>query len=353
MKEALKRFIPAPYATTQRRFEEVGQRIDELSAMQSETADRDLSSFDRISGRVEAVEKTGSWISAEISKIRDQMNRVRGAMTSQNAALLPKRLIEHLDYHLVDHCNLNCAGCSTFSPLAPKRIVSFEVFERDLARFRSIVGDRLIRLHLLGGEPLLHPEIESFISASREIFPSAQIDVTTNGVLVEKMSDSFWSAMSAAGVDLKFTRYPIPVDYDALIEKARERGVMAYSAGDAVISCFRRTPLNVKGACDVYASYLQCPYVNCPQLREGRLYRCPACGMSDLLNESLASEGASGAFRMTSLDYIDIFKTDSLDEVLEFISNPIPFCRYCDMGKATDIPWQNSKRDLGEWVDLD
>lgn len=30
---------------------------------------------------------------------------------------------------VVDHCNLNCAGCDHFSPMAKERFCSVEVFE--------------------------------------------------------------------------------------------------------------------------------------------------------------------------------------------------------------------------------
>ena len=40
-------------------------------------------------------------------------------------------MIESLEYHIVDHCNLNCAGCSHFSPLAEHWFVDPEAFERD------------------------------------------------------------------------------------------------------------------------------------------------------------------------------------------------------------------------------
>ena len=35
------------------------------------------------------------------------------------------------------HCNLNCAYCSHFSPIAPKYEMPVEVFEKDLAQLKK------------------------------------------------------------------------------------------------------------------------------------------------------------------------------------------------------------------------
>ena len=40
-------------------------------------------------------------------------------------------MIESLEYHITDHCNLNCAGCSHFSPLAKPWFVDPDTFEEE------------------------------------------------------------------------------------------------------------------------------------------------------------------------------------------------------------------------------
>ena len=36
------------------------------------------------------------------------------------------------EYHLNDHCNLNCKGCDHFSPLAEEKFTNYEQFEKDM-----------------------------------------------------------------------------------------------------------------------------------------------------------------------------------------------------------------------------
>lgn len=316
-------------------------------------------SFKTLAERIQAIERQLKTAATDRGNIKSTVAGLGSRLWANErssvmaaAATMPRQFIEHLDYHVVDHCNLNCVCCSTYSPIAKERFADISQFGDDLRLLQSAVGENVLRLHLLGGEPLLHPEIEGFLVVAREVFPGARIDVTSNGVLVSKMPDSFWETMRKCDIDLKYTRYPINLDYDAMVEHARERGVFAYSAGDE-ISCFRRIPLNPRGTSNVHQTYLRCPYIDCPQLREGRLYRCPASAYSDILNDAMVESGHIARFKLNAADCLELHEDLSAQDVFDFLSRPIPFCQYCDMGKVDNaVPWGPSSREIAEWVDL-
>lgn len=324
----------------------------ELDSLKSSLAELERGQKSR-EASLQALRSDVSHISSQVSALGPRFWESKRAVVGSAAATMKRSLIEHLDYHLVDHCNLNCTCCSTYSPLADKVFADPQDFRRDLERLRTIVGDSVLRLHLLGGEPLLHPDVEEFVRIARSVFSDARIDVTTNGLLVADMPDSFWTAMRECSVDLKYTRYPVKLDYDAMVEFAREKGVFAFSAGEGTIKCFRRIPLNAKGVFNIHQTYLQCPYIDCPQLRDGKLYRCPASAYSDILNKAMEEADQIGRFHVTRRDYLDLEQIDSSEEVFEFLSGAIPFCQYCDMGHVdNNVAWGGSSRDIREWVDL-
>ena len=66
-----------------------------------------------------------------------------------------------LDVQVCDHCNLRCAGCLHFAPLAGERILDLEGYAYDLERLAAIEGIEgyFGSIVLMGGEPLLHPNI--------------------------------------------------------------------------------------------------------------------------------------------------------------------------------------------------
>ena len=107
--------------------------------------------------------------------------------------LLGGPYLPRLECHITDHCNLNCAGCSHFSNLAPEVYKNAGEFERELSCLSGKL--RIGTLRLLGGEPLLHPELPELLRIARTQFPHSRIEVCTNCTLLEKAGDPFWDAM--------------------------------------------------------------------------------------------------------------------------------------------------------------
>jgi molybdenum cofactor biosynthesis enzyme MoaA len=105
-------------------------------------------------------------------------------------SLFGKPQLGYLEANLVDHCNLNCRRCSHFAPLAEPHFVAPDDFERDMRRLSALFRNiRVIRL--MGGEPLLHPEAERFLSIARTAFPLARIHLVTNGLLLDELREAF------------------------------------------------------------------------------------------------------------------------------------------------------------------
>src|ERR1051325_4405994 len=94
-------------------------------------------------------------------------------------------LREALEYSVVDHCNLRCAGCDHAAPHVDKRVADPEAFAADLNALRPHLHVRVVRL--LGGEPLLHPALDAIVRAARNAEVADQIMLWTNGLLLHKV----------------------------------------------------------------------------------------------------------------------------------------------------------------------
>lgn len=309
--------------------------------------------YDKLCDRfIEKLEKT---IEKKLLQQTEISGKVEEKELNRSSKLLPRNSIQHLDYHLTNHCNLNCRGCSTFSPIAKEWFAAPEEFKKEIEALREALdGASPVNIHLLGGEPLLHPQIESFAFIARDAFPEARIDFTTNGLLVRQMPESFWETLLQTQVAIKYTRYPIGLDYDDLVRYVQNKGVEVFSAGGE-IAFFRRIPMNPKGTFNMFHSYIQCPYTDCAQLRNGKLFRCPASAFHDILNEKLESvaESVKGKFRLSPMDYIDLYKNPTRQNIESFLSTAIPFCSYCDIARMNPrVPWSQSEKNLTEWVDF-
>jgi len=382
MKNFLKRFLPVPAKTHHEQMQMLAthmQHMDDhlkklyeaMGSVRSRVARIDKSVVDQaVKGRKytdlfykdtrDKIEKLQTTSCDKIEKLqtisfenRDiSIQRIKRIVWQSAANMFRRRYIEQLDFHVVDHCNLNCKGCNHFSPLVKESFADVKSFESDMKQLSSLVGDTIQKINLIGGEPLLHPEISQFATIAKKFFTNARITLITNGLLVEEMPQKFWETMKAHDVCIKYTRYPINFDYDKMSNVVREKGVRVINDW-ADIKYFWRIPLNISERVFSYRSYAQCPFIDCTQLRNGRLYRCAQSAYVDFVNNFIRVKDNNGDnFRIDTKDYLDIYSPEGLEEVQEFLSNPIPFCRYCDMDNMdTRVPWEHSGRKIDEWVD--
>lgn len=266
---------------------------------------------------------------------------------------LRKRKLLRFDVHLVDHCNLNCKGCDSLSPIAPKYFLEKESFEKDCVRLAELSGGKLEDICLLGGEPLLHPEITEIMKIARKYFPKTDIGILTNGILLLKMNDDFWNCCRKNSIKITITKYPVKIDIAAIKEKARKASVqldILYEDGER---SFYYKPLNILGQNNIKTNFTKCWYAaRCIHLRHGRL-SCAIVSYIDILNKFIVGGGGgnAGKFEVCENDYIDIYRAESMDEILDFLAKPLPFCRYCDFSNISfGRKWAVSEKKLSEWI---
>ncbi len=122
-----------------------------------------------------------------------------------------------LEAHIVDHCNLSCAECCSLSPLLPRWFASPEDLRRDLAIASTFLAPATFKL--VGGEPLLHPQIAAMARIAAESSIAPRISLTTNGLMLGRMEDELWRNLDAMTISL----YPQPELPKALIAGAEEQ----------------------------------------------------------------------------------------------------------------------------------
>jgi len=256
------------------------------------------------------------------------------------AGLKPR--LPYLELHLADHCNLNCKGCSHFAPIADKRFTDLREYERDmkqLQRLFSTIG----KIRLMGGEPLLNPQIDAFIFATRAAFPRAIIRICTNGILLPKMPEKFWNAcrICSAGIDISVYP-PLKGEVPALVQLAEKNGSIAKANYYDYFHAF----YNKKGDTDARAAFERCrKRMYNPTLREGKIYICPKPATIFYFNE----EYGLGVPRT---GFVDIYEP-GLDgwDALSRLSEASTTCSYCTLGWEIIpvFPWSASKHVLEDW----
>lgn len=258
------------------------------------------------------------------------VRRLKKEMKTATGRYLPR-----VECHITDHCNLNCCGCSHFSNIAPETYKDIEEFEKEL---KCLSGKLIIdELKLLGGEPLLHPDLPEFFVIARRCLPKAEITLCTNCLLLDKMSDGFWESMKDNKIKFVLSIYPPLRDktehYRTLIA---EKGIeIAYTHLADEFWAMR----NRKGDSDPQQAYRQCTDSYCRNLRKGRLYICPDACYMDYYNAYFEQS-------IPRDEGIDIYQ-NSGRKIVKYLSEYKETCKYCT--KYSIHPWRQTEKKIGEW----
>lgn len=104
------------------------------------------------------------------------------------------------EINIVAHCNLSCRSCSHLSPTFSKYFEAPDNIFDNCSILAKYYRPKYIKL--LGGEPLLHPNLIQVLEAVRNSGISNYIQVMTNGLLLAKMSDEFWQKVDEVYVSV-------------------------------------------------------------------------------------------------------------------------------------------------------
>jgi cyclic pyranopterin phosphate synthase len=132
-------------------------------------------------------------------------------------------LNRRLEINVAEHCNLSCRGCSHLSPVVPKSFADPATVYHDLSVLAHCYHAKSVRV--LGGEPLLHPDLPSVIDAIRRSQICDSIWVITNGRLLARMTTEFWSSVDVVEVSLYPGQHLGGEAKDACTAKAKQHGV--------------------------------------------------------------------------------------------------------------------------------
>ena len=131
-------------------------------------------------------------------------------------------MVNNIDYHIIDRCNLNCASCNHFSSLVPStdKGKSIEQITSDLTLL-SKVKEVFNCLTILGGEPTLHPELSKILRIARQIYPNKQINLVTNGTNYDKF-EKWRDSIIENNIHVILSLYPYCDDNMERAEKMRK-----------------------------------------------------------------------------------------------------------------------------------
>jgi organic radical activating enzyme len=254
-----------------------------------------------------------------------------------------------VEYNLTDHCNLSCYDCDHASPLLPPRFAALGDFVRDLEALAVAFHSKEVRL--IGGEPLLHPDLLQFLKEARRIGIADSVVVYTNGVLLHEVPDEFWTLIDR----LHISAYPGV--RRRLDEKACARVCAAHGVEFSIdhIDHFHKALVARRNDDPrlVEAVYRSCEAANgCLTVHEGRFYKCSA---APIVKPWLALHNV--AFDNREADGVMLHDNENLpDDLRRYLASPAPLaaCMHCLGTSGSPSPHrQLNRRGCGKWLEED
>lgn len=246
------------------------------------------------------------------------------------------------EYHVADHCNLNCLGCGHCANLMDPTLPEIGSYERDLRRLKELyAGIGLIRL--MGGEPLLNPGLEEYIRLTKEYFPVSELHVVTNGLLLVNAGEALLKTVKEEGVLLDISQYPPTVKHWDEISRVLDTYGIERNVSP-VTEFYKRFTLNeVSDSAKVFA---ECSTRTCHSLRDGKIAACIVPFSTEVLNRTYHTE-------IPVDGWIDIYEDGiSGEEINRRLELPLGLCSHC-RAKKEFFKWEvRAGKDalLTDWI---
>ncbi len=249
-----------------------------------------------------------------------------------------RTFLKSIEFQIVDHCNLNCRGCSHFSNISEKRFIDARVLTKCFDKLNSHIG-YVYSVALMGGEPLLHPDLIDIMQYCRDRFPLSEIRIVTNGLLLDKMPEEFYRACHKNRILIYISKYPPTINK---LDKIKEI-LSLYQVRYFISSTVREFSvcLNPEGTSDMKYTFEHCGRKSCTIVRDDHIYVCPISAYIDKYNKRFGQN-------IPQPEGLNLYDC-STDELLEYLKNPVRTCSYCT-SRCKYINWSCSgDPDKTDW----
>lgn len=257
-----------------------------------------------------------------------------------------------LELMVIRGCNLSCQGCTTFSDLRHAGYMDWSKTRDHLLAWTQRLN--IESVGVMGGEPLMHPDIVSWLLGVRELLPNSQIRFVTNGLLLHKHWHVFELLHRLGNTVFKISVHKDTPELQDSIQRifefcdwepVEEHGIRRWKNTQSntrfqlaqpkqFLKTFRNSYHDMEPHNSVPAEAFEiCVQQRCPMLWQGRLFKCGTLALTpDMLSRQ------NWPNREQWKNFIDNgLGPDCSDKELgDFVNNfgkPHSLCRQCPSTK--------------------
>lgn len=274
-------------------------------------------------------------------RLNDRVRTDPGLTAALITPTLSDPYLSYLEFHVADHCNLNCKYCTHYSPLVTEPVFTdYGKFSADLEQLKKHIPDIGI-IRILGGEPLLNPALGRFISRTRQLYPGSIITVVTNGLLIPKMGEDLIQTLKEHMAFIHISFYPPLQNKIGEIKQFLYEHEIPYTVTEMTEAFSKTQVLDPHDNDDFFYSCFQ---ASCTCLQDGKLAPCYAPFTTKYFNAAFQTA-------LPTDEGIDLYDESlTLTQLKTALLLPMERCRYCVSGDFH--PWEVIGRhsSLEDWV---
>ena len=247
--------------------------------------------------------------------------------------------VEAFELHVVEHCNLSCAHCCNMSPYLDAHLMTVEEVDAQCRQMAKHLHADVFKI--MGGEPLLHPNITEILHAIRASGIGDIVRLFTNGLLLHRMPDAFWAALDQLTIS-DYSSAPVkPAHLADVEEKARNF--------DVVLNVKRvdrfsqvMSPNRESDPAKVQATYDSCWLRDrCLIVRGGAFFKCTRAAYFREFQERIeVTAPETDPAAVVATDGVPIDAPDFGERLLAHLNatEPMGACRYCLGSSGPMVP---------------
>lgn len=267
-------------------------------------------------------------------------------------------VVEKLEFYITNVCNLTCSGCNRYNNYKFAGHDDFDQYQHILERWAEKID--IIKPVILGGEPLLNPSINKWVTGLRRLWPdhySPQIQ--SNGTRTDLVPGLYENCLrTGSWIGISLHRLHDREAVFARIRKFLQAPVREKTSGTQVGSTFEFLDANnvqvhvwisdvfyqsnviegADGRFRVYDSDPQRAHDNCSFVKfknyhfiAGQIHKCGPAPLMQQFDQQFGLEVTAEQRQMIH-DYgglsIDEFDQRG-EEFFRTLDDPLPQCRFC------------------------
>lgn len=282
--------------------------------------------------------------------------------------------LNYAEFYITNVCNLSCKGCNRFNSFNFKGYQRWSEYKQIYEKWSKVL--RLKSFGILGGEPLLNPDIIEWITGTADLWPRALIRMSTNGFQLNKVKGLYKTIqerpklLMSVGIHNKmhkkeimglietFLTGPLKYEFDNSNKYAQEMYITDsnnvkirvqynwwFHQGAIITNETGKYTLHNS---DPVKAHSICHSAECHHFQNGKLYKCGSAALFSDFDKQIGLELSDNDRNL--IDNVECISVTDSEQVqkqfIDNIKNPIPQCKFCPEVYLGDQIFAMKKKEL-------